>query len=151
MDIVSQRRYLGMLLTATMLLFPLNCMGQNYHAVLIGIGQYPSSSGWNTIHGDNDIPLIKASLINQGFPDENITTILNEKATKECIEMLLDLYQQGRADAIDEFARKLYEGCNEMIETCGSNIAPISWAEAYADFKVDIEEIAERLKEQICQ
>ena len=71
------------------------------------------------------------------------------QVTKECIEMLLDLYQQGRTDAIDEFARKLYEGCNEMIETCGSNIAPISWAEAYADFKVDIEEIAERLKEQI--
>ena len=56
--------------------------------------------------------------------------------------------KQIRADAIDEFARKLYEGCNEMIETCGSNIAPISWAEAYADFKVDIEEIAEQLKEQ---
>ena len=56
--------------------------------------------------------------------------------------------KQIRADAIDEFARKLYEGCNEMIETCGSNIAPISWAEAYADFKVDIEEIAEQLKEE---
>ena len=59
-----------------------------------------------------------------------------------------ELVKQIRVDAIDEFARKLYEGCNEMIETCGSNIAPISWAEAYADFKVDIEEIAERLKEQ---
>ena len=70
------------------------------------------------------------------------------QVSKECIEMLLDLYKQGRADAIDEFARKLYEGCNEMIETCGSNIAPISWSEAYADFKVDIEEIAEQLKEQ---
>ena len=80
------------------------------------------------------------------YDDHNVC-----KVTKECIEMLIDLYQQGRADAIDEFARKLYEGCNEMIETCGSNIAPISWAEAYADFKVDIEEIAERLKEQICQ
>ena len=67
--------------------------------------------------------------------------------TKDCMEMLLDLYQQGRADAIDEFARKLYKGCNEMIETCGSNTAPISWAEAYADFKVDIEEIAKQLKE----
>ena len=51
-------------------------------------------------------------------------------------------------NVIDEFARKLYEGCNEMIETCGSNTAPISWAEAYADFKVDIEEIAEQLKER---
>ena len=71
--------------------------------------------------------------------------------TKDSLEMLLDLYQQGRVDAIDEFARKMYEGCNEMIETCGSNTAPISWAEAYADFKADIDVIAERLKEQICQ
>ena len=61
----------------------------------------------------------------------------------------LDEYdKQIRADAIDEFARKLYEGCNEMIETCGSNTAPISWAEAYADFKADIDVIAEELKEQ---
>ena len=58
------------------------------------------------------------------------------------------LLKNERNDAIDEFARKLYEVCNEMIETCGSNTAPISWAEAYADFKVDIEETAEQLKEQ---
>ena len=31
------------------------------------------------------------------------------KATKECIEMLLDLYQQGRTDAIDDFANWLVE------------------------------------------
>ena len=29
------------------------------------------------------------------------------QVTKECIEMLLDLYQQGRADAIDEFAKAI--------------------------------------------
>ena len=60
------------------------------------------------------------------------------------------LLKNERNDTIDEFARKLYEVCNEMIETCGSNTAPISWAEAYADFKVDIEETAEQLKEQKC-
>ena len=60
------------------------------------------------------------------------------------------LLKNERNEAIDEFASKLYKVCNEMIETCGSNAAPIpiSWAEAYADFKVDIEEIAEELKEQ---
>ena len=31
------------------------------------------------------------------------------KITKECIEMLIDLYQQGRADAIDDFANWLVE------------------------------------------
>ena len=57
------------------------------------------------------------------------------------------LLKNERNEAIDEFARKLYEACNEMIETCGSNTAPISWAEAYANFKEDIDEIAEQLKE----
>ena len=31
------------------------------------------------------------------------------QASKECIEMLIDLYQQGRADAIDDFADWLVE------------------------------------------
>ena len=29
--------------------------------------------------------------------------------TKECMEMLIDLYQQGREDAIDEFVHKVKE------------------------------------------
>ena len=59
------------------------------------------------------------------------------------------LLKNERNDAIDEFARKLYKGCNEMIkQTWGSNTAPMSWAEAYANFKVDIDEIAEQLKDQ---
>ena len=59
------------------------------------------------------------------------------------------LLKNERNDTIDEFARKLYEACNEMIkQTWGSNTAPISWAEAYANFKEDIDEIAEELKEQ---
>mgnify|MGYP003495228097 FL=1 len=38
------------------------------------------------------------------YDDHNVC-----QATKECIEMLLDLYQQGREDAIDEFAKWLVE------------------------------------------
>ena len=36
------------------------------------------------------------------YDDQNVC-----KVTKDCIEMLLDLYQQGRADAIDDFANWL--------------------------------------------
>ena len=36
------------------------------------------------------------------YDDHNICQV-----TKDCIEMLLDLYQQGRADAIDDFANWL--------------------------------------------
>ena len=38
------------------------------------------------------------------YDDHNVC-----KVTKECIEMLLDLYQQGRTDAIDDFANWLVE------------------------------------------
>ena len=38
------------------------------------------------------------------YDDHNVC-----KVTKECIEMLLDLYKQGRADAIDDFANWLVE------------------------------------------
>ena len=49
--------------------------------------------------------------------------------------------------AIDNFADKLNAKCDGMIkEEWNSNVAPISWAEAYADFKDDIDEIAEQLK-----
>ena len=49
--------------------------------------------------------------------------------------------------ALDDFAEKLNAKCDGMIkDKWNSNVAPISWAEAYADFKDDIEEIAIQLK-----
>ena len=55
-----------------------------------------------------------------------------------------DGYKQG----VDDFAEKLNEKCDGMIkDKWNSNVAPISWAEAYADFKDDINDIAEQLKE----
>ena len=66
----------------------------------------------------------------------------------ELIKWLDEYDKQIRADAIDEFADKLNAKCSGMIkDKWNSNVAPISWAEAYADFKDDIEEIAEQLKE----
>ena len=38
------------------------------------------------------------------YDDHNVCQV-----TKECIEMLLNLYQQGREDAIDDFASWLVE------------------------------------------
>ena len=35
------------------------------------------------------------------------------QVTKDCIEMLLDLYKQGRVDAIDEVSRAMYHQCFE--------------------------------------
>ena len=66
--------------------------------------------------------------------------------TKDCLEMLLDLYQQCRADAIDDFAKKLKSKCRKCYVDCdpyGSGIEEDSIL--YED---EIDEIAEQLKEQ---
>ena len=66
------------------------------------------------------------------------------------IKMLIPIEQALKAEynkAIDDFAEKLNTKCDGMIkDKWNSNVAPVSWAEAYADFKDDIDEIAEQLK-----
>ena len=56
-------------------------------------------------------------------------------------------YNAGYNKAIDDFAEKLNAKCDGIIKVkWNSTVAPISWAEAYEDFKDDIDEIAEQLK-----
>ena len=45
------------------------------------------------------------------YDDHNVC-----QATKECIEILIDLYQQGRADIIDELYNKIDEGVCDICE-----------------------------------
>ena len=62
----------------------------------------------------------------------------------------VNMFQLGYNKAIDDFAKKLNAKCDGMIkDKWNSNVSPISWAEAYADFKDDIDEIAEQLKEGV--
>jgi hypothetical protein len=56
--------------------------GQTRRALIVGIGAYPDESGWNKIHGDNDVPLIKIALTHKGFITKNINCLTNENATK---------------------------------------------------------------------
>ena len=74
------------------------------------------------------------------YDDHNVC-----QATKECIEMLLGLYQQGRAEAIDDFAKRLKAECREHYIDCEPCFGGIVENILYED---DIEEIAELLKEQ---
>ena len=62
-------------------------------------------------------------------------------------DMTQIMLKEEYCKAVDDFAEKLNAKCDGMIkEKWNSNVAPISWAEAYADFKDDIEDIAEQLK-----
>ena len=75
------------------------------------------------------------------------------QVTKECIEMLLDLYQQGRADAIDEVKDEIVLHLNDYAlqeaPICQDDMA--NQRPVYLAIKNCINgviEIAEQVKEQ---
>ncbi len=93
---------LKFLLAFALSLSALLCAGQSRLALLIGIGDYPAESGWNRIHGDNDIPIIKEMLLRQGFGEGDISVLLNSSATKANILAEFDALclRAGKGDAI---------------------------------------------------
>ncbi len=58
---------------------------QTKRALIVGIGVYPLESGWSTIHGDNDVPLITDALVSRGFDQDKILKLVNEQANKKNI------------------------------------------------------------------
>jgi metacaspase-1 len=54
-------------------------------ALIIAIGNYPSKSLFPPISSLNDIPLIKTSLLNQEFKENNIKLLLDSQATRQGI------------------------------------------------------------------
>ncbi len=60
-------------------------IAQTNRALIIGIGSYPSKTGWSKINGDNDVPIIAESLLGIGFNKDNIKTLTNSEATKSGI------------------------------------------------------------------
>ena len=63
------------------------------------------------------------------------------QVTKECIEMLLDLYQQGRADAIDDFRKEI---CKMITQSENDG----NYRFYAAELKQAIADLAEQLKGQ---
>lgn len=78
------------------------------HALIIAIGDYPSKTGWSSISSVNDVPLIKQSLLANGFLETNIKTLTNAEATKE-----------GIIKAIENLKAKLKPGDIVVIHYSG--------------------------------
>ncbi len=64
----------------TILLLSNICLAQNKYALLVGIADYKHD--WSPLHADNDVELLKKTLIDRGFKDSNITTLINSEAKK---------------------------------------------------------------------
>ncbi len=54
-------------------------------ALVIGVGNYPTESGWAKINGDKDVPVVKDMLMVNGFSQQNIVELVNEQATAVAI------------------------------------------------------------------
>lgn len=71
-------------------------------ALIVAIGTYPESSGWNKISSANDAGLMRTILKRQGFDDRNITTLTDAKATKANILKSLEslIAQSNQNDVV---------------------------------------------------
>lgn len=58
---------------------------QTKRAFIVAIGDYQDFRSWKHISSVEDIPYIKAGLKQFGFQEKNISTLVNEQATKENI------------------------------------------------------------------
>lgn len=61
------------------------------YALVIGIGDYPVESGWAKINGDKDVPVVKDMLLVNGFLQQNIVELVNDKATAAAIQKELSV------------------------------------------------------------
>ena len=59
--------------------------------------------------------------------------------TKDCMEMLIDLYQQGRTEAIEECNKKLDELERNYQSCYGTKIIEM-YADVYEDFRAWLKE-----------
>ncbi len=66
-------------------LMSLSCTSQEKIALIVAIGDYPEDGGWMKISSENDVPLVKNALLQQGFSEENIAIIQDSEATNKGI------------------------------------------------------------------
>ncbi|NUM31518.1 MAG: caspase family protein [Bacteroidetes bacterium] len=87
---------------------------QSKVALIVAIGNYEPSTGWSSISSQNDVPLIKAALIKQGFAEKDILVIRDAQATKEGILKAIDehLIAKSTKDGIAVFH---YSGHGQQV------------------------------------
>lgn len=89
MRTIMKKRFL--IILPLLFLIGLQVHAQTKRALIIAIGKYDrEKTGWGEINVDNDVTLVKESLLKQQFLPENITVLKHEAATKEGIVKALD-------------------------------------------------------------
>ncbi len=116
----------------------ISTIAQRKIGLIVAVGKYPDGGAWRNLSSINDIRYIRSALVQNGFSEKEIDTLINEKATKYGIlKALDDLIAKARPGDIVVFH---FSGHGQQIfddngdETDGYDEALIPYdASAYYD------------------
>ena len=75
-------RLLALAFILSLAFLPAKTLADTRRLLVVGIGKYPTGSGWEELHGDKDADLMRSTYLKLGFEDKNIITLKNSAATK---------------------------------------------------------------------
>lgn len=78
------------ILLLMLVLLSLSVVAQRKIGLIVAIGKYPEGGAWRNLSSINDIKYVRSALIQNGFSEKEIDTLINEKATKFGILKALD-------------------------------------------------------------
>ena len=82
--------------TILFIFFSLSLFAQQKRALIVGIANYPTSSGWSKINANNDIKLLKKEIEKKNF---SLSIIEDQKATKkEITDALKKLHKNAHVN-----------------------------------------------------
>lgn len=112
------------------------------YAVIIAVGDYPAKTGWSPISSVNDVPLIKSSLLAQGFSEEDILILKDAAATKQNIlSTLNELKEKVTAGDIvvihySGHGQQIYDDNSEEIDGLDEALVPVdAWVKYTHNYK----------------
>jgi hypothetical protein len=119
-------------------------------ALIIAVGDYPSDSRWGDISSANDVPLIKSSLLNNGFLDGDITVLFDADATKQnilsALKKLQSITKKGDIIVIhySGHGQQIFDDNDEETDGLDEAIVPY---DAYAYFSEGVYEGENHLRD----
>ncbi|MBK9693361.1 MAG: caspase family protein [Gemmatimonadetes bacterium] len=126
-------------------------------ALIIAIARYPRASGYSRLSSDNDVPLIRAALLRQGFDSAAIRVLADTQATRAGILRALDdlagaarpgdvvvIHYSGHGHQITDDNGDELDGLDEVLVPFDAR-ADVDPATYHGEFHVRDDELEPRL------
>lgn len=126
-------------------------------ALIIAIARYPRASGYSRLSSDNDVPLIRAALLRQGFDSAGIRVLADSQATRAGILRALEdlaaaarpgdvvvIHYSGHGHQITDDNGDELDGLDEVLVPFDAR-ADVDPATYHGEFHVRDDELEPRL------